>query len=55
MDIYVTGMGLVTALREGVDINHQKLKSGESGIDFIRFVEAKTKQCHQTSGSHAER
>jgi 3-oxoacyl-[acyl-carrier-protein] synthase-1 len=37
MEIYVTGLGLVTALGLGTDINHNKLKSGLSGIGISKI------------------
>lgn len=43
MEIFVTGLGLVTALGNGVDINHQKMKSGLTGIGSIKNIEADTK------------
>ena len=43
MDIYVTGLGLVTALGDGVDVNHEKLKAGQTGIGPSKNIEAITK------------
>ena len=36
MEIYVTGLGLVTALGSGTELNHNKLKSGLSGIGISK-------------------
>lgn len=44
MDIFVTGLGLVTALGEGVDANHIKLRSGQTGIGLSKNIEASTKE-----------